>query len=210
MKMSRAWYAAVPLSLVAQVASAGVTRALLVVVSTDEEGERKALLLQRGVTELLSADPRLELVEPASRYAPQETERATRQLDAAHSALEAVRAAVRRLEYEEARSRAEAALAETRSGDFRLLRAVALDLLLELAAIEHALEVNDSGAGELTQALIIEPRLEVPRGWNSKDRAWFSQMQQTVAAGKARPVRLEREAGAADGIPGWSAGYGHH
>ena len=196
--MRRAWYAAVASSLVAQVASAGVTRALLVVVSTDEKGERQAMELQLGLAELVSADPRIELVDPASRYAPQEAERTARQVVTAQAALEAVRSAVRRLEYEEARARAEAALTETRSGDFRALRAVKLDLLVELTAIEHALDVDDRGAADLTQALVIDPKLQVPRGWNSKERAWFSKMKRTVAAEKPRPVRLERE-----GDPGW-------
>lgn len=196
--MRRAWYAAVASSLVAQVASAGVTRALLVVVPTDEKGERQAMELERSLAVLLSTDPRIELVEPASRYVPQEAERTARQVDTARAALEAVRSAVRRLEYEEARARAEAALIETRSGDFRALREVELDLLVELAAIEHALEVDDRGAADLAQALVIEPQLQVPRGWNSKERAWFSKMKRTVAASKPRPVRLDRE-----GDPGW-------
>lgn len=192
---NRRWLLLMALGLFAPEAGAAVTRVVFVVVPTEEKAERKALELQLGVAEALSMDPRLELLDPATRYAPQVAERTTRQLDDAHAALEDVRAMVGRVEYAEARTRAESALTELRTGDFRVLKTVTLELLVQLASVKNALEVDDRGEAELSQALVIEPKLEPLRGWNSKERARFSAVQKTVASGKARPVRLEASSG---------------
>ena len=198
MDARRAWIGGLTVALLAHAASAAVTRVALVVVPTEEGAERAALELERALTESLAKDPRLAIIDPVERYAPQAAERTARQLEAGKAALEAVKASVGRLEYPEARQRAEAALAELRAPDFRALKGVVLELLLHLAAIKHALEVADRGTAELTQALLLDSKLTVPREWNSQEKAWFAQTRQLVTAAPPRTVRLER-----DGPPGW-------
>jgi hypothetical protein len=178
--------------------ASAATRAMLVVVPAEDRAERQALELERALSDLLASDPRVALVDPSSRYALEATDRTARQLEAGRAALEAVKAAVGRVEYPEARALAAAALAELAGGDFRVLKGLFLELLMQLAAIEHALDVDDRGTAELFQALLIDSKLAVPRGWNSQAKAWFAQTKHAVAATGARPVRLEH-----DGAPGW-------
>lgn len=179
-------------------APAEVRRLSVLVVPTEESAERQALELERALTDLLATEPRLSLVDPAERYAAQAKEHSARQLASGRAALEAVRAAVGRLEYPEARTLAEAALANLRDTDFRMLGGVLLDLLIQLAAIKHALQVDDHGTAELTQALIIDPKLAAPRAWNSQEKAWFARTKQSVAAARPSAIRLEHQ-----GAPGW-------
>lgn len=177
-------------------ASAAATRVALVVVATDQKLEREALELQFSVAKNLATDRGIELIDLTAKYAPEQVERAVAQTKAAELALRDVRAYVERLEYEDAKERAEAALADLRTGDFRVLREPVLELLVRLAAIKNALGIDDHGAAELGQALVISPQLDAPREWNSKERGWFNSTRKAIASAEASHVRLESEGGA--------------
>lgn len=175
-----------------------VTKAVLVVVAMDRRAERQAVELQASLAPVFAQDPRLQLVEPADIYSSGSIEQTAQQVASGRAALEGVRAAMENAEYQDAKEKAESALTALGSGDLRALRGIMLGLLLELAVIKQRLAVDGGGTAELTQALVLEPKLEVPRAWNTGEKTWFSQVRTAVSASIGRMVRFERE-----GEPGW-------
>lgn len=185
------------LVLSALASSAGVRRVAVVVIPTEEAMEREAMALEFATTDVLAGDPRYELVSTSALIAQADVARTALQRERALSAVEETASLLDRLELGAARAKAEAAIAELQTCDLRALRQPMLQLLLYLARIKHTLKVDDGGATELTQALLIDAELEAPRGLNTAERAWWARAKRAAeATPKASPVTIEGADGA--------------
>lgn len=184
--------AALLATLCSQVAHAAISNVLFVVVPLDDEAERDALEFERTVAAALSADQRLELVDPTLRYASAANDRVAKQLADAKQIADEVASLVSQLEFEAAKPKAEAALSAVREADLRVLKEQYVRLLVQLARIKLALKDADGCRAELTKAFTIDPALAAPRDLNKAEREAFAGAQKATseqAAARAVTVR---------------------
>lgn len=173
---------------------ASVPRVLVVVVPVDEGSTSAALVTEASVTSMLAQDDRLQVVDPASRYAPDDAVGSQTKLAAARAALEEISGLLASVDYEPARAKAEQAIAALRGGDFRTVRDVYVQLLMNLARIKKALKVDDGGAAELDQALAIDPDASALRGLNGEEKKAFEAAKAAARAGpRAAAVTISSE-----------------
>lgn len=150
------------------VAMGDVRRTLGVVLSKREPA--KALQLQRELDRRLQQDERLEWVDLESAVAPSAFETTRSVEESARRELGGVAALVNQAEFESARSRAEQALPSLRQSDLRRTRDELIEMLVYLGRIKLALKVDDLGLAEFTQALLLDPNQDAPRGMNSDEK----------------------------------------
>jgi hypothetical protein len=185
-------------SALASDSRAGVTRVLVAVGATDEASSVRALDAQLDLLQVLRRDERLQLVDPATRYAREDVAEATRVAALAKASVEEVDALMAQADFEAARATCEKAIAALQGADFRVAREAWVRLMLHLARIKLALHVDDFGAAELAQALAVAPDAAPLRGLNTAERKAFDAARALWASReRAAPARLEAEQ------PGW-------
>lgn len=178
--------------------ASAVPRVLVVSVPLDESAAATSLATEASVTPMLQ-DDRIDVVEPTSRYAAEDASSSQANLARARTALEELNGLLANVDYDGARSKAEEALTGLRGADFRVVRDVYVQLLLQLARIKMALKADDGGATELAQALAVDPEVAPLRGINGAERSAFDAAKAASATTlRATPVTIS-----CDQLRGW-------
>jgi hypothetical protein len=167
--------------------------AILVAAPEEREGQQ----LQHQLATQLASDERLALIDPTTRIADQEAGPGAAELG--RKSLDEVEAAIAQVDFEGARTKAEAGLAALRAGDFRNVARPFVQLLLQLARIKRALHADDGGQAELAEALALDPSAEAPRGSNSADRRALEATRARLKA-SATAVAVAVESSPASGL----------